>query len=453
VIAQVTRSLSARLLAVFLATSIVYVAASRYAVELVYDADYLRQIVGAHISLHADYVVSDIGNPPDLARAQAIADRIPVDIRIEGPSLSWSSDERFPMLDTLPFGPLEFFTLPEDGQRELADWARSLKQVQVARLEDHVYVSLADGDYRVVFASPKMGQSRPRDLTRPTIGVLALLVLAACYFGVRWVVSPLAWIKQGAARIGQGDLAYRIPATRRDDLGELAVDINRMAADVQEMLEAKRQLLLAISHELRSPLTRAKVSLEFVDDERVRQDLLDDIGDMERLIADLLESERLNTRHSKLNRAPVDINELIEVMAEQEFADRRDQLRLDLPQPPLVRSLDSTRVRLLVRNLVENALRVTGPGDPPVEVSLRTIPGAVQVTVRDHGPGIGREHLARVTEPFYRADPARSRTTGGFGLGLYLCRRIAEAHDGKLVIDSVLGQGATVIVTLPDARD
>lgn len=451
-IAQVTRSLSARLLAVFLATSIAYVAASRYAVELVYDSDYLRQIVGAHISLHAEYVVGDIGNPPDVARAQAIVDRIPVDIRIEGPSLSWSSDERFPALESLPFGPLEFFTLPEDGQRELEDWARSLKQVQVARMDDHVYVSLADGDYRVVFASPKMGQARPRDLTRPTIGVLALVVLAACYFGVRWVVSPLAWIKQGAARIGQGDLAYRIPATRRDDLGELAVDINRMAADVQEMLEAKRQLLLAISHELRSPLTRAKVSLEFVEDEQVRRDLLDDIGEMERLIADLLESERLNTRHSKLNRAPVDLNELVEALAEQEFAERRTQLRLDLPQPPLVRSLDSTRIRLLVRNLVENALRVTAPGDPPVEVVLRTVPGAVQVVVRDHGPGIGPEHLARVTEPFYRADPARSRTTGGFGLGLYLCRRIAEAHDGKLVIDSTLGQGTTVIVTLPDPR-
>lgn len=452
-IARVTRSLSARLLAVFLATSIVYVVASRYAVELVYDSDYLRQIVGAHISLHADYVVSDIGNPPDLARAQAIADRIPVDIRIEGPSLSWSSDERFPPLDTLPFGPLEFFTLPEDGQRELEDWARSLKQVQVARLDEHVYVSLADGDYRVVFASPKMGQARPGDLTRPTIGVLALVVLAACYLAVRWLVSPLGWIKQGAARIGQGDLAYRIPATRRDDLGELAGDINRMAADVQEMLEAKRQLLLAISHELRSPLTRAKVSLEFVDDEQVRRDLLDDIGDMERLIADLLESERLNTRHSKLNRAPVDLNELIEALAEQEFTGRREQLRLDLPPQPLVRSLDSTRIRLLVRNLVENALRVTPSDGRPVEVALRTVPGAVQIAVRDHGPGIGPEHLARVTEPFYRADPARSRTTGGFGLGLYLCRRIAEAHDGKLVIDSTLGQGTTVIVTLPDPRD
>ena len=113
-IARVTRSLSARLLAVFLATSIVYVVASRYAVELVYDSDYLRQIVGAHISLHADYVVSDIGNPPDIARAQAIADRIPVDIRIEGPSLSWTSDERFPPLEALPFGPLEFFSLPEE---------------------------------------------------------------------------------------------------------------------------------------------------------------------------------------------------------------------------------------------------------------------------------------------------------------------------------------------------
>jgi len=448
-IARITRSLSARLLALFLATSIIYVLASRYAVELVYDSDYLRQVVGAHISLHADYVVTDIGNPPDVRRAQDIVNRIPVDIRIEGPDLDWSSDARFPALSALPFGPLEFFTLPEDGQRELEDWARSLKQVQVARTDSNVFVALTDGDYRIVFASPKIGQPRPPNLTRPTIGVLAVLVLAFCYVGVRWLVRPIGWIKEGAARIGQGELSYRIPTSRHDDLGELAVDINRMAEDVQEMLEAKRQLLLAISHELRSPLTRAKVSLEFVDDEVARKSLLDDIGEMERLIADLLESERLNTRHTKLQRSQVDLKGLIESVAEHEFDERKSQLDLQLPAEAVVRELDSTRMRLLIRNLVENALRVTPPDGRPVEIILRLLPAAVELAVRDYGPGIAPQHLARVTEPFYRSDPARSRATGGFGLGLYLCRRIAEAHDGQLSIASTEGEGTTVTVTLP----
>jgi len=83
-------------------------------------------------------------------------------------------------------------------------------------------------------------------------------------------------------------------------------------------------------------------------------------------------------------------------------------------------------------------------------VELTAKPGMVVLRVRDHGPGIPKEHLARVTEPFYRADPARSRSTGGLGLGLYLARRIAEAHRGSLVIESELGQGTLCTVTIPD---
>ncbi|MCC5793152.1 MAG: HAMP domain-containing histidine kinase [Chromatiales bacterium] len=447
---RISRSLSARLLAVFLVTSVIYVMASRYAVQAVYDYDYLRQIVGAHISLHADYVLSDIGTPPDLARAEEIVQRIPVDMRIQGPGTDWVSDPRFPPLESLEFGPLEFVTVPEGSQQELAGWARNLEQVQVARQGNHGFVLLTDGDFRIVFASPRMGEARPRDLTRWTIAVISLLVLLGCYLGVRWIVQPIGLIKQGAARIGHGELDWRIPATRRDDLGELAVDINRMASDVQEMLEAKRQLLLAISHELRSPLTRAKVSLEFVDEEALRESLLDDIREMERLIADLLESERLNTRHSKLQRSNVDLRALVSSVLDQDFAERRADLVADLPPEELVRSIDATRIRLLLRNLVENALRVMAPGGEPVEVALRKVPGAVQLVVSDRGPGIEPEHLPRVTEPFYRSDPARSRTTGGFGLGLYLCRRIAEAHEGRLEIDSTPGHGTTVVVTLPD---
>ncbi len=134
--------------------------------------------------------------------------------------------------------------------------------------------------------------------------MLSLLVLAACYFAVRWLVEPVALDQGGCRAHWPGGPQYRIPTTRRDDLGDLARDINHMADDVGEMLEAKRQLLLAISHELRSPLTRAKVALEFLEDDTVKANLLQDFKEMERLIADLLESERLNTRHSKLQLAP-----------------------------------------------------------------------------------------------------------------------------------------------------
>ncbi|MCB1598100.1 MAG: sensor histidine kinase, partial [Gammaproteobacteria bacterium] len=108
------------------------------------------------------------------------------------------------------------------------------------------------------------------------------------------------------------------------------------------------------------------------------------------------------------------------------------------------------RLRLVARNLIDNALRYTPPDAARVEVGLIVKPGMVMLQIRDHGPGIAREHLPKISQPFYRADPARCRSTGGLGLGLYLARRIAEAHNGSLVVESEVGQGTLVTVTIPD---
>jgi signal transduction histidine kinase len=247
-------------------------------------------------------------------------------------------------------------------------------------------------------------------------------------------------------------LGYRIPKVRTDDLGELTVDINRMADDVQGMLEAKQQMLLAISHELRSPLTRTKVALEFLDDDEQKQNILDDVDEMERLITDLLESERLNTRHSTLQRSTVNLVELVRGVVEADFANERERLEFILPVEPVLYEADETRLRLLVKNLVENALCYAPAGGDPVTLAVECADDAIAVSVSDHGPGMSPEQVERATEPFYRADPARCRDTGGFGLGLYLCRRIAEAHGGSLEISSTPGRGTRVILWLPRPR-
>lgn len=451
-IREISRSLSARLLGIFILTAIVYAVVGRFVYLLVLDQDFLRQVVGAHISLHADYVLDDIGSPPDIERAKAITKRVPVDIRLSGPGIDWASDPAFPPLDLITFGPLpiDFLGLDEKGQRNLETWARNLQLVRFGQYQRHAYVELVRDGYRIVIASPRIAESPRPDLTQPAIVLMSILVLVGCYFAVRWLVRPIKWIQKGAARIGQGELDYRIRATRRDDLGELAADINHMADDVKHMLEAKQQLLLAISHELRSPLTRAKVALEFLDDSQVKHDLLGDLREMERLIADLLESERMNAGHTTLRRSSVELGAMLQSLIHSEFHDHFEHINLRLPSQPVVRDVDEVRVRLVAKNLIENALRYSPPGAAPVEVELEAKPGMVVLRVRDHGPGIPAEHLSRVTEPFYRADPARSRSTGGLGLGLYLARRIAEAHRGSLSIESELGHGTLCTVMIPD---
>ena len=197
---------------------------------------------------------------------------------------------------------------------------------------------------------------------------------------------------------------------------------------------------------------KPEVALEFLDDEQVKRNLLDDIREMERLIADLLESERMNVGHTTLRRTLVDLSAMLTGLVSEEFQEQAARIELKLPPGVVVREVDEVRMRLIAKNLIENALRYTPPDAAPVAVELTVKPGMVLLQIRDHGPGIAGEHLPKISQAFYRADPARSRSTGGLGLGLYLARRIAEAHNGSLVIESELGQGTLVTVTLHGDR-
>ena len=186
-----------------------------------------------------------------------------------------------------------------------------------------------------------------------------------------------------------------------------------------------------------------------VSDEHARLSILEDINEMERLIADLLESEALNTRHAMLRLESVDPAQLVQSVIETDFANRVASIRFDSPGTVETAELDVTRIRLLLRNLIDNALRYNQDQSGPVEVALATANRELTIVVRDHGPGIPAEHLEHVMEPFYRADPARSRATGGVGLGLYLCKRVAEAHGGSLTIESDASDGTRATVKVP----
>ncbi|MDH3977665.1 MAG: HAMP domain-containing histidine kinase [Gammaproteobacteria bacterium] len=446
---RVAHSLSARLLGIFFITALVYAFSARFVVELVLDRDTLRETVGSHVALHTTYFLEDLGLPPSIERAREITQTNPMDIRIIGPDMDWASDPNFPDLAHLEFEPSEYLKHVKKGMFSMPDGTDVLGKVGFARHDDHSFVHIEMQDYEIFLSSPKVSVQPSPNLTVPLIGLISIVVLFSCFFAVSWLIRPIQWIKVGADRIRKGDLDYRIPTHRHDDLGNLTVDINRLAEDVREMLEAKQQMLLAISHELRSPLTRTKVALEFLDDEQTKASILDDVLEMESLITDLLESERLNTRHSKLQKSELDFCELVTSLVEHEFARFSHRLKLDKPDGPVIADLDGTRIRLLLKNLIDNALRYSPEDKDPILVRIEQHPDKIWLSVIDHGPGMSAEEVERATEPFYRADPARCRNTGGFGLGLYLCRRITEAHGGLLKIESELNQGTRVCLELP----
>lgn len=436
------RSLSFRLLAIFLLMGALFAAAALLGIRWVYATDQLRELVSGHLSLHVAYVRADIGNPPRIENALDITRKVPVDIRITGPDLDWASDSRFPAIGDLHFGDSDVF------QDTTSLWLDGIDDVQFASRDGRGFIRFEQGPYAVVVSSPRIGDEAVDRHLAPVIIGSGLLLVLLTYLAVRWLFRPISAIRHGASQIGQGHFEHRITAVRSDQLGDLANDINRMADDVQDMLDAKRQLLLGISHELRSPLSRMRLALELADDSPDNRGLRGDVAEMEQIISTLLEAERLNTRHAALRTTRVPARALIERMIDDYFSGERDRIRIQGPADLLVQ-VDEVRVVLMLKNLVSNALRYTAAGPGTVAVDFAAQARNWWVSVSDQGPGIPAEEAERIGEPFYRGDPSRTRDTGGSGLGLYLARLVAKAHGGSLELDRGYAAGARFIVTLP----
>ncbi|MFO1394212.1 MAG: HAMP domain-containing sensor histidine kinase [Steroidobacteraceae bacterium] len=441
-IRALSRSLSFRLLAIYLVMGALFLAGAVLAIRWVYANDQLRELVGGHLSLHVDYVRRDIGNPPNIANAIAITKKVPVDIRITGPDLDWSSSPRFPDLAMLKFGGSEVF------QATTAHWLKGLEGVQFAEYGGHGFVRFEEGPYTVVVASPRVADPVVERRLTPVIVGFALVLVALTYLAVRWLFQPIAAIRQGARRIGRGDFDHRITDIRNDQLGDLAADINGMADDVQGMLDAKRQLLLGISHELRSPLSRMRLALELADDSADVRGMRADVVEMEKIITTLLEAERLNTRHATLRISSVLAGDVLRRVIDDFFATDRPRIFVDGPDDLRVQ-VDEARLTLILKNLLSNALRYSPADHGTVDVVFRARGNVWMLSVSDQGPGITADQVAHIGEPFYRGDPSRTRDTGGSGLGLYLARLAAQAHGGSLEVDRSFEGGARFVVTLP----
>lgn len=445
-IERLGRSLSFRLLAIFLILAAIFVYGATTAIRWVYQEDDLRELVTGHLSLHVDYVRNDIGDPPQIDRALAITKRVPVDIRITGPGMDWASDENFPKLDELEWGGSDFFSGDPNS------WINELRDVEFAVKGNHRFLKIDQGSYAISVTTPRISDvtSGP-DLVTIIIAIgLAWLVVA--YACVRWLFKPIRAIREGAARIGRGEFDHRISAYRNDQLGDLAEDINKLAGEVHSMLDAKRQLLLGISHELRSPLSRLRLSLEFLADNSDRDQIRDEILEMESIIATLLEAERLNTRHASLNVRPIDICDTVDELIAKYFPRESDRIVVKPEAGTMLARVDEARILLLLKNLVSNALRYSAKDSGPVEIELADTGDDLVITVSDHGPGFSPEQAEHLGEPFYRADPSRTRGTGGTGLGLYLVKLVAEAHGGTVQLDSEYKDGARLIVRIPFLR-
>ncbi len=434
-LSKIKKSLSARLILLFTTTGIVLLVV----VSMIMGHGFSRHFnhnVKPFLVHYANLLKKDLGSPPDEERAKILINQLPADIYVFGPDGDWATSKQ-------PLNPAELTKFP---LRRRTDHER-VHPLQFLRNDDDLVIHTRDEDHDIYFRLHEH-----RRLTRKVpAGMFVLAIIAATllfvYLATRSLFRPIQEIRAGVRRIGSGELDHRIARYRNDELGELTDSVNAMADDIRGMLESKRELLLAISHELRSPLTRSRVNLALLEETNARDEIEKDIGQMEELITELLESERLNSRYASLQTETTDLSALVRELIDDEYS--TESISLDLSQLPIHALLDPLRIKLLLRNLINNAIKHSDAEvtSPAVKLSLEG--DMIQLSVIDHGRGIDAAHIPYLTEPFYRADPSRQRKTGGYGLGLYLCRMIVEAHAGQLKITSEPGVGTRIDSLLP----
>jgi signal transduction histidine kinase len=385
-----------------------------------------------NIQQYLTYIIDDLGSPPDLNRARQIGEQASLQISFDSPDLSWSTADN-----------------PADLQK--AHW-RNWSQKPLIRLgsyHGHHFVELTHESGRFVFGLDKRFELDP-ERKRLVIILLSLLtlILAGAFLSIRWILKPVRWLNEGVRQVSRGNLKYRVPLKRSDELRDLAAAFNDMTERIRDILHTKEQLLLDVSHELRSPLTRVKVALEFMPDGQAKESISGDVAEMEKMINAILETARMHHLYGKLKVQRVLLAGFLkELLPEFESQPPGVQV-VGIPAGSAIKA-DPEQIKTVFKNVLTNAFKFSSPDSEPVRISVKSRPPNIVVQIADNGIGIPTDELPYVFEPFYRVDKSRTKDTGGYGLGLSLCKTIMEAHGGRIQINSTPQVGTTVTLVLP----
>ncbi|MER8060560.1 MULTISPECIES: MtrAB system histidine kinase MtrB [unclassified Streptomyces] len=328
--------------------------------------------------------------------------------------------------------------------------------------------------YELYYLFPLTQEEKSLSLVKGTLATAGLFVVvllgAIAWLVVRQVVTPVRMAAGIAERLSAGRLQERMKVTGEDDIARLGEAFNKMAQNLQgkiqqleDLSRMQRRFVSDVSHELRTPLTTVRMAADVIHEARQDFDpvtarsaelLADQLDRFESLLADLLEISRFDAGAAALEAEPIDLREVVRrvVGGAEPLAERKGtRIRVVGDLQPVVAEADARRVERVLRNLVVNAVE-HGEGKDVV-VRLASAGGAVAVAVRDYGVGLKPGEATRVFSRFWRADPARARTTGGTGLGLSIALEDARLHGGWLQAWGEPGGGSQFRLTLPRTAD
>ena len=300
------------------------------------------------------------------------------------------------------------------------------------QLADRTWVNIAAPDVQTV---PAWSTA-----TTAVILVTLIIVLALSILGIRRLTAPLSTLTQAAERLGRNVNAPPLPEAGSSDVIQAIRAFNDMQDRIRRFVEDRTRMIAAISHDLRTPITRMRLRAELIGESEQQQKMLADLAEMETMIASTLSFAREDANPEPRQR--IDLVELLQAVC----ADI-PQAKLSTEPPPAPVPIDAQPVALRrgFTNLIDNAVRYGGEA----RIALGGDDRNIIVTIDDKGPGIPDEQLDRVFRPFYRLDSSRSRDTGGTGLGLAVARTVLRAHGGDVLLSNRNGDGLRATVTLP----
>jgi protein-histidine pros-kinase len=274
------------------------------------------------------------------------------------------------------------------------------------------------------------------------IGVRLAALLLAAWIGARWLAEPIRRLVRGARALGDNIEGPPLPVDGTTECREASQVFNEMQGRIRQQLADRDRFVAAVSHDLRTPLTRLRLRAESLESEPLQRQFRQDIAEMDEMIRTTL--DYLSGNANAEPEVPLDVASLIGSMAE-DLRDMGQSVEVQGTAAPLPAQVSA--LKRCIANLVENAVRYGGSA----EVSLHDTPGQLRIDVADRGPGLPEEELSKVLAPFYRVESSRNRNHGGVGLGLSIAHDIARRHGGQLLLRNREQGGLVASLVLPRA--
>ena len=394
------------------------------------------EISQAHLETYVRFLAQNIGDPPQMAKALKLVKETGLHIALWGPNLAWSSPSRFlAHAQAHPTG--QVFAIPFG----LYWWKDS----------GEATLTVVQGPYHYSFSE----FHADHHLSPWLAGIAALtiiLAVMASFILVRLILRPLKFMCQTALQWGAHDWKPRVAPAGKDELAILGRTLDQMADQIEKDFQASQELLTAVSHDLRSPLTRMRLTCELLPESPQRQSLIEEIRLLDRLTGSVLDQRRL-VQPGALRRELVSLQPWFQAVMAPWMTRPLLKLEICLEGRNVTALIDTARWEQVFNNLLENTLKHKVREAAEVVVTLFTPPacdeGVFVIEVADQGPGVPAAHLSKLGEPFFQVDQSRNQTAEGFGLGLSLVKGILEAHGGSFTAKNLSPKGLLVQLRCP----